>query len=234
VEGRIEQVHGPARATCELALVPPAPTSAHVTALQVTPAEAYVAFDGFGGVLVMNDVMKSIDEGAARLKALIERELAREDVSWDHVQANGNTACEIVRRAALADLVVTGRDGTSDLGRPSISLLGDLVQSLRTPLFLCSEAPVDPAGPAIIAWDGSHEAANAMRGSIGLLKLSSSVRVLQITSKPETPGKFPGTALVKYLSRQGNTCRAHHRNAANCNGRRVCGGELDCAGTFGR
>jgi nucleotide-binding universal stress UspA family protein len=177
--------------------------SAHVTCLQVTSSEAYVAFDGFGGVFVMNDVMKGIDESAARLKAVIEKELAREDVSWDHVHATGNSASEIVSRAALADLVVSGRDGTSDLGRPSISLLGDLVQSLRTPLFLCGESPVDPAGPAIIAWDGSYEAANAVRGAIGLLKLSSSVRVLHIGSKPESPGTFPGTALVKYLSRHG-------------------------------
>jgi nucleotide-binding universal stress UspA family protein len=178
-------------------------TSAHLTCLQVTSAEAYVAFDGLGGVFVMNDVMKSIDKGAARLKAVIERELAHEDVSWDHVHATGNAASEIVSRAALADLVVAGRDGTSDLGRPSISLLGDLVQSLRTPMFLCGEAPVDPAGPALIAWDGSYEAANAVRSSIGLLKLSSSVRVIHFASRPETPGTFPGTALVKYLSRQG-------------------------------
>ena len=62
---------------------------------------------------------------------------------------------------------------------------------------------VDPTGPAIIAWNGSFEAANAVRLSLGLLKLASSVRVVHVTSVPQKKELFPGTRLLEYLSRQG-------------------------------
>jgi nucleotide-binding universal stress UspA family protein len=178
-------------------------TSAHVTCLQVTPIEAYVAFEGFGGLFIMNDVIKSIDEDAARLRERVESELAGEDVSWDYIKLTGNVAMEIVSHAALADLVVAGREPPNEFGSPAITLLGDLLERLRTPLFLPGTARVDPTGPAIVAWDGSYEAANAVRSSIGLLKLASSVRVLHLTASPEAIGTFPGTRLVDYLSRQG-------------------------------
>jgi nucleotide-binding universal stress UspA family protein len=52
----------------------------------------------------------------------------------------------------------------------------------------------------MIAWDGSYEAANAIRSSLGLLRTASNVHVLQIIEedKKET---FPSTRLLEYLSR---------------------------------
>ena len=178
--------------------------SAHVTCLQVTPVEAYVAFENFGGVFVMNDVMKAIDEQAERLRETVEKELDREDVSWDFIQSTGTVVTEIASHAALADIVVTGREPRQDeFGVPSISFLGDLLHWARTPLFIPGSAPVDPAGPAVVAWNGSYEAANAVRASLGLLKLASRVRVLNVTETKERSGLFPGTRLLEYLSRQG-------------------------------
>jgi hypothetical protein len=46
-------------------------TEGHVRCLHVTPVEAYVAMDTFGGVFVMQDVLKNIKEHDRRL----EREL---------------------------------------------------------------------------------------------------------------------------------------------------------------
>ena len=54
---------------------------------------------------------------------------------------------------------------------------------------------------ALIAWNGSFEAANAVRSSIGLLKVASDVRVLQV--EEEKDEAFPGTRLLEYLSRHG-------------------------------
>jgi nucleotide-binding universal stress UspA family protein len=52
----------------------------------------------------------------------------------------------------------------------------------------------------MIAWNGSYEVANAIRSSTGLLKLASTVHVVQIAEddKDET---FPSTRLLEYLSR---------------------------------
>jgi nucleotide-binding universal stress UspA family protein len=178
-------------------------TSAHLTCLQVTPVEAYAAFDGFSAAFIMEDMMKSVDEGAVKLCERIEDRLSGEGVSWDYIRRTGTAAMEIVSHAALADLVIAGRDPPNASGAPAISLLGDLLQSLRTPLFLPGAARVDPFGPALLAWDGSYEAANAVRASLGLLKLASSVHVLHMTTSQDVTGISPGTPLVEYLSRQG-------------------------------
>ena len=178
--------------------------SAHLSCLHVTPIEAYVAFDSFGGVFVMNDVIKALDEEEARLRSEVEDKLRGEDVSWDYTQVTGNVAGQIISHAALADLIVVGREPhRSDFVGSNVSLLGDLLQRSRTPLFIAADdgVPIDPTGVALIAWDGSYEAANAVRSSVGLLKLASEVRVVNIEEQKSEP--FPGTRLLEYLSRQG-------------------------------
>ena len=175
---------------------------AHLSCVHITPIEAYVAFDSFGGVFVMNDVIKTIDEEAERIKGDLEAKLRSEDVTWDYMEVTGNIASQLISRAALADTVVTGRDPhKTDFAGPTIGLLGELLHRSRTPLFIPADngSPPDVSAPALIAWDGSYEAANAVRASIGLLKIASDVRVLQIREK--TDEAFPGTKLLEYLSR---------------------------------
>ena len=180
--------------------------SAHLSCLHVTPIEAYVAFDTFGGVFVMNDIMRRLDERDVELRAEIEQELGGEDVSWDYEQATGNVASAVIGRAALADLLITPRQPPErDFVGPTIGFLGDLLQRSQTPLYIPGSAKTafDPAGPALIAWNGSFEAANAVRAALGLLKLSRDVRVLEVSEEKPGSKAFPGTKLLEYLSRQG-------------------------------
>lgn len=175
---------------------------AHLSCLHVTPIEAYVAFDSFGGVFVMSDIIKALDEEEAKLRSIVEERLRGEDVSWDYEQVTGNVTSQIIGRAALADLVVTGREPhRSDFVGPAVGLLGDLLYRSRTPIFIpgAEGEPCDPTGIALIAWDGGYEAANAVRSAVGLLKLASEVRILQIEEEKEEA--FPSTRLLEYLSR---------------------------------
>jgi nucleotide-binding universal stress UspA family protein len=177
---------------------------AHLSCLHVTPIEAYVAFDSFGGVFVMNSVIKALDEQEAALKTRVQQLLKNEDVSWDYEQVTGNITNKIVGRGALADLIVTGRTKQrTDFGGSGISFLGELLQRSPTPLFIPGDEgqPCDPTGPALIAWDGSHEAANAVRSAVGMLKLASRVRIIQVSEDKEEA--FPSTRLLEYLSRHG-------------------------------
>lgn len=177
---------------------------AHLTCLHVTPIEAYVAFDGFGGVFVMSDIMKTLDDEEQALRATVEKKLSSEDVSWDYQQTTGNIAGQLISHAALADIVVTGREPyRADFAGPAITMLGDLLYRTRTPLFIPGDKdqPSDPTGVALIAWNGSFEAANAVRSSVGLLKLASDVHILQV--EEEKDDRFPGTRLLEYLSRHG-------------------------------
>lgn len=193
LESRVENALSLARA-CE----------AHVSCAHITPIEAYVAFDSFGGVFVMNDVIKAVDEEAVKIREELKKKLMSEDVSWDYAETTANIPSQIVSRAALADLVVTGRDPhRTDFAGPTIGLLGELLYRSRTPLYIPADdgIPTDPTGAALIAWDGSYEAANAVRSAVGLLKIASDVRVIQIREKGDEA--FPGTKLLEYLSRHG-------------------------------
>ena len=57
---------------------------AHLSCLHVTPIQAYVAFDSFGGVFVMQDVMDKLERQETDLRARVEQKLSAEDVSWDY------------------------------------------------------------------------------------------------------------------------------------------------------
>jgi len=179
-------------------------SGAHLHCLHVTPYETYAAYEGFGGILIASDAVLAIDEQNAAMRARVEAELKNEDVSWNFTQATGNIVGSILSHAALSDLIVTGREQRSfaSAGR-SIGQLGDLVSRSRTPIFIASDQEsVDPTAPVIIAWDSSQAAADAVRGSISLLKLASAVHVVAITEYDRSE-EFPGTLLLEFLSRHG-------------------------------
>lgn len=193
IDGRLESALSLARAY-----------SAHLECLHVTPIQAYVAYDGFGGVFVMDKVMDALDEQEKALRTKIEAKLGNEDVSWNYQEVTGDIPNQLISHAALADLVVTGREPhRSDYVGSTVGLLGDLVSRSRTPLFIPGQggSSFDPIGAALIAWDNSYEAANAVRSTIGMLKQASKVDVVRIEEeKDET---FPSTRLLEYLSRHG-------------------------------
>ena len=190
--------------TLETALALARACEAHLSCLHVTPIQAYVAFDTFGGVFVMSDVFKAIEEEEGLLKERLQAELSNEDVSWSYTQTTGDVPHQLIGRAALADLIVTSRQPKrTDFQGSTIGMFGDLLHRSRTPLFILAddgEVP-DPTGPVLIAWNGSFEAANAVRSAVGLLKLASEVRVLRIDEQKEE--SFPSTTLLEYLSRHG-------------------------------
>ena len=69
-------------------------TGAHLSCLHVTPIQAYVAFDSFGGVFVMKEVMEKLDEQEASLRARVEKKLGSEDVTWDYEQITGDVIAQ--------------------------------------------------------------------------------------------------------------------------------------------
>lgn len=188
--------------TLETALSLGRACGAHLSCLHVTPIQAYVAFDSFGGVFVMSDVFKTIEEADARLDERLRAKLSNEDVSWDYSQVTGDVPNQLINRAALADLVVTSRQPKgAEFQGSAIGFLGDLLHRSRTPLFIAADDGKlpDPAGRALIAWNGSFEAANAVRSAIGLLKIASGVEILRIEEGKDEA--FPSTRLLEFLSR---------------------------------
>lgn len=177
---------------------------AHIHCLHVTPIQAYTISDTFGGTFVNQDLIAAFQKDAADLRKAIETRLASEDVTWDYEEITGEIVPHIVQAAALSDLFITGR-GARDrgFGGPSISLIGDVVEKARTPILVTGEDldSFDTFGPAVIAWNGSCEAADAVRAAVPLLQLASEVRVVEFDEQRSR--RFPSTRVLEYLSRQG-------------------------------
>ena len=55
----------------------------------------------FGGVFVMQDVLKNIEEHESELRERLEGQLSKEDVSWDYLQTTGNIENIIVAQGSF-------------------------------------------------------------------------------------------------------------------------------------
>lgn len=176
----------------------------HVSCLQVTPMNVFGGIEAYGAGYVMADLIKQLEEQELALRAQIEARLAKEDVAWSYEHVTTTPGSALVNAGALADLIVVGRfqHGQSAIYSPA-SILSELLQSSHTPLLICAkdQKGFDPFGPAVIAWNGSFEAANALRAALPLLKQASAVHI--VTVEDDKHYDFPPLGASEYLSRHG-------------------------------
>lgn len=184
----------------QLALTIARTCGAHIHCLHVTSIEAFAALDGFA-TFVNQEVVRALEEQSESLRKQIEEQLKIEDVSWDYEQIVGALVPRLVQRAALADLVITGRER---VGGPALWLAPELLLRIRSTLFITGDRLIewDPFGSTVIAWNGSYEAANAVRSSLSLLRLARRVYVAQF-KEAEQDEQFPSSEVLKYLARHG-------------------------------
>lgn len=170
----------------------------HLRCVHAVPSAAYVSGDLFGGVM-LSEMIDALDEAGTALRAEVGAQLDTEDVSWDYEHVVGQVVPDLVRRAALCDLVVATRP-TPRVKKTTSPAdgLAHLVMHASAPVFVPGDAIVDPAGTAVIGWNGSFEAANAVRAALPLLRMASAVEVVRVREKERD---FPDTHLLEYLSR---------------------------------
>lgn len=183
----------------------------HLTCQHATPASAYVGFDIFGGAFVSGDVLAGIEEYEGALRARIEARLAKEDVESDYLQVSADPARGLVNQGALADLIVLSHapQGTSD--PVSNGLIGDVVMATRTPILVVPHTAkgftID--GTAVVAWNGSFEAANALRAALPMLRRATAVHLVTIDEAGDI--RIPSTTASRYLSRHGIASKLHNQ-----------------------
>lgn len=186
-------------------------TGGHVSCLHVTPISLYIASDGITGAFIMPNFTQTLDEMEVKMRARIEAHLKNEDVSWDYEHIDGDPAQELVSRSSLADLIVLGRYHHRETRYTPITLIGDVLQSARTPILVQPQelSSFDIFGPAMVGWNGSFEAANALRAALPLLKMASVVHVMTVEEPKEH--MLPSLAASTYLSRHGIASELHAR-----------------------
>jgi nucleotide-binding universal stress UspA family protein len=176
----------------------------HLACLQAAMTNPVVGFEAFGPGYVVADLINQFEEQEAALRSRIEARLRKEDVAWSYDRIATIPGAALVDAGALADLIVVGRSvhGRSTISWPA-SILEEVLRSSRTPLLVCSQDQTnfDPFGPAVVAWNGSFEAANALRAALPLLMQASSVHI--VTVDDDRQYDFPPLGASEYLSRHG-------------------------------
>ncbi len=185
--------------------------SGHVSCLHVTPISYYIASDGITGAYMMPNFAETLSELEKKIRSRIEDHLKNEDVSWDYEHVDGDPAREIISRASLADLVVLGRSQHRETGLTPMTLIGDVLQSAAAPILVQPQDLMrfDPFGPAVVAWNGSFEAANALRAALPLLQMASTVHIVTVEEPKEN--MLPSLAVSTYLARHGIGSELHAR-----------------------
>jgi len=142
----------------------------------------------------------SVDDVSNRTR--IEVRLAQEDVPWTMLSAAGDPALELRDAAKLADLIVVTSHGTSESMVAERQIVGHVVTHSRRPLLAVPPdcKSFDATGRALVAWDGSRAANEALRAAVPILALAAEVTILIVN---ETDGPFSAEEAASYVARHG-------------------------------
>jgi nucleotide-binding universal stress UspA family protein len=170
----------------------------HLHCVDVTPLPLLGTPDwGITPAVVLLDEFKQ----EALNKQQLEERLAAEDISWSCEEARGGFSDCIVAAAHTADLVVLSRKLKHHTAPDMLSLASDVLVRSEALVVATDEEcrSFNVNGSALVAWDGSGPAMQALRHSTPLLSLAASVHIFQA-------GKIGGFAIpaseaAMYLSR---------------------------------
>ncbi|MDT9598999.1 universal stress protein [Sphingosinicella rhizophila] len=199
----------------------------HLSCLQVTPYNSFIMGDPFGGVYALPSVAMEVAEADDRHREDLEQRLRGEGVSWDWSRFDGQPAQLIVDRSRLADLIVLSL--AADRDDALLPVAADVALHARSLVLAMprSSRSFDGGGPALVAWNGSAEAANALRLALPMLATAAQVDIVTIA---EDDAEFPSTDAAEYLSRHGVRSELHERHHE---GRTTCHAIIDTAQTLG-
>lgn len=179
-------------------------SNGHITCLQAISYEVFAPGDFYGSAMAA--AMPVIKEAAEKVRAEIEADLSKEDVSWDWRFVYGAAEHRLLEAAALADIVVVGPHDPSEDGRGPSGMVGTLALKAPVPVLVVpgGTTRLDVTAPMLIGWNGSAEACVALRRAVPLLAMASKVYLATVEEqRGEGRFDFPPMEGAQYLSRQG-------------------------------
>lgn len=135
-----------------------------------------------------------------RLESLVRDAAARHGAAFGVEKRSLMPAVALAPAATLADLVIfAGAAARAALG----PLFAETLLSTRAPVLLSKGAPFS-GGPVAIAWDGSTQAARAMRAAMPLLQAAKGVLLLRnVDDESEEADASGPEQMRKYLTLHG-------------------------------
>ena len=174
----------------------------HIDCIHATPLEEYLKQDPWTAARLPEEFSDKMKAVRLELKTRVEKRLSIAGASWDWFHVDGLMSSALVRYSMLSDLILVTLAGYSIEEDEPRALAGPVALVAGTPVLAVPEnfGRLDIAAPALIAWNGKPEAAQAMRASLPLLKQAKRVFLLEVE---ETLAKYPRDRVARYLSRQG-------------------------------
>jgi len=175
----------------------------HITCLQAIAYETTMPGDYYGSMFTQ--MVPMMRKHADELRRRLEDDFANEGVSWSWVEEVGLPERRLLQNAALHDIVVVGAAVPETReGSPS-RIAGSLAIYSSTPLLVVPEYAngFDPNGAAMVCWNGSVEASNALRAAVPLLCRAKSVELVTVGEQEDADSLLPPIGGAEYLARHG-------------------------------
>lgn len=176
---------------------------ADLTVVQAMPYGAFVMTDPFGGVHPSIALLSEVESQQEAARAVIEAKLLEKNIAFEWVRESGPPAAVLLDHSRLTDLIILSHGSGGDHGGDqALDLVGDLSVHARAPILSVpySSGRLRLSGTAAIAWNGSFEAAQALRLSLPVLRRASRIEIVTVA------GGRPGFSIAEakaYLSHHG-------------------------------
>jgi nucleotide-binding universal stress UspA family protein len=180
----------------------------HLTCVQAsTPPDAYMPVDPFGSTAFMGEAFQQAREAEEEVKTRMEQRLQAEGLQWDWHCHIGSSARLLASHSWLSDLIVVSAppaNWAARLGTPPVA--AELAVHAHAPVLVVPEGATgfDVDGPAVVAWNGSPEACQALRAALPLLHRAQSVTLVSVEESDRYD--FPPLQAAAFLSRHGIAC----------------------------
>ncbi|MEO1168188.1 MAG: universal stress protein [Pseudomonadota bacterium] len=131
---------------------------------------------------VVGDIVHAAAQQADALQDRIEARLRDADISWSWRRSALGAVQALVEESVLADLIVVSAPDAGHHPEIARAFVGEVALSAGAPVFTVpfSFDNFDPAGPVMVAWDGSIEVTRTIRSSIALLKRAGAVHLVSV------------------------------------------------------
>jgi nucleotide-binding universal stress UspA family protein len=168
------------------------------------------------------DALVEAEEVAREFQTSVEAGLDESGVDWTWLRFYGDPATILIERSRFADVIVMSAEDSF----PPIS---SVAFHTRTPVLAVPQHNPNfvPEGPALVAWNGSAPAANAVHGAMPLFGTMQPVHVLSVDH--DSHG-FPASLVQEYLVEHEIASEVHWRPS---DGEPVADRILECAEEIG-
>lgn len=153
-------------------------------------------------------VLKNAREHAAQMLDEFATRAATANIPYQTTRLEGDPATLLTREAQRGDLLMVGRKAMpQEFGQFPSHTLHQLVHSTSRPV-ICVPASTGGGAPALVAYDGSPQAAKALQAfqAIGLAS-HRDIHVLTVALDPRD--RHLGELAVEYLKHHGHEVRLH-------------------------